>query len=127
MTPYKVDKEKVLYADECFQITGICFYVQKKLGRFAKEKQFCDCLEERARELGVSCRRELVATDTGNRIDFVFFDKVLLEAKAKPFLNEDDFKQVQRYLKVLDLKLGLLVNFWARSAQPHRVLRRGDS
>lgn len=124
MKSYKVNKEKVLFANECFQINGICFYVQNRLGRFAKEKQFVDCLEERAKELGILCRRELVATGTGNRIDLVLFDKILLEAKAKPFLSQDDFAQVQRYLKVLDLKLGLLVNFWARSALPHRVLCR---
>ena len=121
---YQVDRIKVLYADECFEINGICFYVQNKLGRFAKEKQFCDSMEERAKELGLPCRRELVATGTGNRIDLVFFDKILVEVKAKPFLNQDDFAQVQRYLKVLNLELGLLINFWAKSALPHRVLRR---
>ena len=103
---------------------GACFYVQNKLGRFAKEKQFCDSFEERAKEIGMPCRRELAATATWNRVDFVLFDSILLEIKAKPFLNQDDFAQVQRYLKVLDLKLGLLVNFWAKSALPHRVLRR---
>lgn len=124
MINYKVDKKKVLYADQCFIITGVCFYVQNRMGRFAKEKQFCDCFEERAREVKMPCRRELLATATGNRIDFVLFDKILLEIKAKPFLNQDDFAQVQRYLKTLNLNLGLLVNFWAKSALPHRVLRR---
>lgn len=125
MLKYKVDKQKVLYADACFQITGICFYVQNRLGRFAKEKQFADGFEERAKELNLPCRRELVATATGNRIDFILFDKILVEIKAKPFLNQDDFAQVQRYLKALNLDLGLLINFWAKSALPHRVLRRG--
>ncbi len=69
-------------------------------------------------------RRELSLSGTGNRIDFVVFDKILIEIKAKPFLNKDDFAQVQRYLKVMDLKLGLLINFWARSALPHRILRK---
>ncbi len=123
-TRYQVDKTKVLYADECFQINGICFYVQNRLGRFAKERQFCDSFEDRAKELEIPCRRELVASGTGNRADLVLFDKILVEVKAKPFLNEDDFAQVQRYLKVLNLKLGLLINFWAKSALPHRVLRR---
>lgn len=103
------------------------FYVQKKLGRFAKEKQFADSLEERLKELGVPFRRELTALETGNRMDFVLYDKILVEIKAKPFLNQDDFAQVQRYLQVLDLQLGLLINFWAKSAQPHRILRRTNS
>jgi GxxExxY protein len=122
-TKYTVDKNKVLYADECFQINGVCFYVQKRLGRFAKEKQFADAFEERLVELGIPYRKELVATGTGNRMDFVIYDKILLELKAKAFLNDDDFAQVKRYLDALDLRPGLLVNFWAKSALPCRVLR----
>lgn len=118
---YKVDKEKVLFADECFQINGVCFFVQKKLGRFAKEKQFADSFEERLKELGIPYRRELTVTGTGNRIDFILYDKILLEIKAKPFLNQEDFSQAKRYLQVLDLQLGLLVNFWSKSALPHRI------
>jgi GxxExxY protein len=105
---YKVDKDKVLFADECFQINGICFYVQKKLGRFAKEKQFADSFEERLKELDIPYRRELTATGTGNRIDFVIYDKILLEIKAKPFLSQEDFAQVKRYLQILNLQLGNL-------------------
>src|SRR5438876_1090347 len=109
-TRYQVDKTKVLYAEECFQINGICFYIQNRLGRFAREKQFCDAIEERAKELALPYRRELVATGTGNRVDLIFFDKILVEVKAKPFLNPNDFVQVQRYLKALNLELGLLIN-----------------
>ena len=70
---YAVDKEKVLYPDECFQIAGICFYCQNKLGRFAKEKQYGDLIEVKSQELNIPFRRELVAGS--NRTDFVFFNK----------------------------------------------------
>jgi len=120
---YKIDKEKVIFADESFQVSGVCFYVQNTLGRFAKEKQYADLLETRLKELGILYIRELVAGNSGNRVDFLIYDKVLLEIKAKPFLNRDDYAQVQRYLQILNLELGLLVNFWAHSAQPFRVLR----
>ncbi len=125
MTNYRVDKEKVLYADECFKIAGVCFYVQNKLGRFGKEKQYGDLLETRFTELEIPSKRELVALK--NRTDFVVYGKILVEIKAKPFLSQDDYDQVQRYLSILDLDLGLLVNFWARSAQLHRILRKKDS
>lgn len=119
---YIVDKEKVLFADECFIISGVCFYCQNKLGRFAKEKHYGDLGENKFAELNIPCRRELIAGP--NRTDFVLFDKILLEIKAKPFLTKEDFDQVQRYLDILNLDLGLLVNFWSRSAQPHRVMRK---
>lgn len=124
MTNYKVNKEKVMHADLCFNINGICMHVQNKLGRFAKEKQYADAVEERLKELGMVYVREFVVGDTGNRADFLVNKEVLLELKAKPFLNQEDYAQVQRYLQVLDIDLGLLINFWARSAMPHRILRK---
>lgn len=121
---YKVNKEKVLFADESFIIAGVCFYAQNRLGRFAKEKQYIDIMISRFNELNIPFRKELVVGNTGNRVDLVIFNKILFEAKAKPFLTQEDFFQVQRYLKILNLNLGLLVNFWARSAQPRRILRK---
>jgi GxxExxY protein len=124
MAHYVVNTEKVLFPDESFQVAGVCFYAQNRLGRFAKEKQYVDIMEARFIELGIPCRRELVAGTTGNRVDLIVYDRILVEVKAKPFLNQDDYAQVQRYLQVLHLDLGLLVNFWARSAQPHRILKQ---
>ena len=124
---YKVDKQKVLYPDECFQINGVCFYAQKKLGRFAKEKQYEDVAVARFTELDAPCIRQLVVGRTGNRTDLILFNKILFEIKAVPYLTDDDYAQAQRYLQILDLDLGLLVNFWARSALPHRILRPKNS
>lgn len=121
---YKIEKEGILFPDECFQVAGVCFYVQNTLGRFAKEKQYADLMELRLKELGIGYKRELVAGNSGNRVDFVVYDKVLIEIKAKPFLNRDDYAQVQRYLQILNIDLGLLVNFWSRSAQPYRILKQ---
>lgn len=127
MTNYKVDKEKVIFADESFVISGVCFYVHNTLGRFGKEKQYCDLTESRFKELEVEYQREIPAGNTGNRADFIVFNKILFEIKAKPFLTQVDYAQVQRYLQIFDLELGLIVNFWSRSAQPHRVLRQKNN
>lgn len=127
MANYKVNKEKVLFADECFQISGVCFYTHNHLGRFAKEKQYSDIIETRLKELGIEYIKELTVGSTGNRADFVLFNKILLEIKAKPFLTQQDYAQTQRYLQILDLDLGLLVNFWSRSAQPHRILHQKNN
>lgn len=97
---YVVDKQKVLYPDECFQINGVCFYVQKRLGRFAKEKQYKDAAVERFTELRIPCIRQRVVGRTGNRTDLIVFNKILLELKAIPFLSEEDYNQVKRYLDV---------------------------
>lgn len=49
--------------------------------------------------------------DLGFRIDILVDRKVLVELKSVEELHEVHHKQVLTYLKLTDLKLGLLVNF----------------
>ncbi len=96
--------------------------MKKELGRFAKEKQFCDRLEQKFIENEMGYAREFVAVGTGNRVDFIVEDLVLLEIKTKPFIDKKDYFQTQRYLKILNLKLGLIVNFQSIYLKPQRVI-----
>jgi len=61
--------------------------------------------------------------DTGNIIDFVVENKIVLELKAKLLISKDDYYQLQRYLQAANMKLGLLVNFRSRYLKPKRVVR----
>lgn len=47
----------------------------------------------------------------GYRVDFIVEDKVIIELKSVENLAEVHHKQVITYLKLSELKLGLLVNF----------------
>jgi hypothetical protein len=51
MTNTKLFRNDILYFDLSYKITGICLEVKKELGRFAREKQFCDRYEQASREL----------------------------------------------------------------------------
>jgi GxxExxY protein len=120
--PYGVKKIDLLYEDLTYKIRGILFEVHRELGRFAKEKQFADLLEKKFIERNVKYKRELRVSDTGNIIDFLVEDKIVLEIKSKPFLLKVDYYQLQRYLQSTQIKLGLLVNFRAEYLNPQRVL-----
>jgi GxxExxY protein len=122
MTKAILRRDDVLFPDLSYKITGICLEVYKTLGRFAKEKQFCDLLEQKFKENNILYRREFVVTGTGNRVDFIIDDKILLEVKAVPFITKEHYFQTQRYLKALDLKLGLIINFQSVYLKPKRVI-----
>jgi GxxExxY protein len=49
--------------------------------------------------------------DLGFRIDLLVENKVIVELKSVESLTGVHFKQVQTYLKLTDIKLGLLINF----------------
>lgn len=121
--------KKIIYPKLSYRITGICFQVQNELGRFAKERQYAERLEQllklndflykREARVPYRLREEMI---TGNIIDFIVEGKIVLEIKAKPIVNKRDYFQVQRYLKATSYKLALLVNFRDRYLKPKRVL-----
>lgn len=115
-----------LYGDLTYEINGILYAIHNELGRFAREKQYADLFEYKLKEKGVRYQRELRVGDSGNILDFLIEDKIVIEFKSKAFLLKDDYFQIQRYLHILNLELGLLVNFRTQYLQPKRILRRDE-
>ena len=54
--------------------------------------------------------------------DFVCYDKIVLEIKAIGNFHKNQFVQTGNYLRALNLKLGLLVNFGESSLTHKRIL-----
>lgn len=117
------DYEKVIYPRLSYEIVGLCFTVHNELGRYAREKQYGDLLQKKFNERGIKYRREYTVGDSGNRIDFFVEDKVILELKSKPVIRKEDYYQTQRYLQILDVRLGIIVNFQSEYLRPKRVLK----
>ena len=116
-----------ILGDLSYKITGICFKVHNELGRFCRERQYSDKLEEFLRGNGVSYKREipidkLTDSPEGNIADFIIEKKIVLDCKAKKFITKDDYYQMLRYLKAAKMKLGLIVNFRNTYLKPKRVL-----
>jgi hypothetical protein len=65
-------KQKLLFENETYTLNGIAFKTQNELGRFAKEKQYCDVFEKYLRENSIPYQRELSIGDSGNRLDFLY-------------------------------------------------------
>lgn len=117
------NQKEFLYGDLTYEINGILFAVHNELGRFCREKQYSDSIERRFKEKNLPYKRELQIGESGNTCDFLVKDLVLLEIKAKSFLQTEDFEQVQRYLRAANLKLGILINFRGKYLKPQRVLQ----
>lgn len=113
---------KLLFADMTYRLNGIAIQVRKEIGRYGREKQYCDLFELKLKENGIAYRREQTVGGTGNRFDFIIADKIVIEIKAKTFVIKEDYFQVQRYLHSVNLELGIIYNFREEFVKPHRVL-----
>jgi GxxExxY protein len=63
------------------------------------------------RQQAVPLLHENLRLEVGFRADIIIEEKVLIELKSTEALGSVHYKQVITYLKLTDLKLGLLINF----------------
>lgn len=115
--------EKLIYPKLSYTIVGICFEVHNQLGRYGREKQYGDLLEHKLTILSIPFKREFRIGQTGNIIDFIVDEKIILELKSKQLVTREDYYQLQRYLQITGYKLGMLVNFQSQYLRPKRVIR----
>lgn len=108
-----------------YLLVGIFFHVQEELGRYCREIQYYDAIERELKMRHVQYQREYsvpVAGRLSNRVDFMIDRRVIIDIKAKPFVERRDYDQMRRYLQSLNIKLGMIVNFRNKFLQPKRVL-----
>lgn len=123
-------KRGLIHQELSYTITGVLFAVHNELGRYRGEKQYGDMLEKYFRERDIPYAREVVlpvnfsGEKAGrNRVDFLLDGKIVLEIKAKRFLEKADYYQMMRYLESCKKRLGILVNFHQRHLVPKRIVR----
>jgi GxxExxY protein len=118
-----MDKSKLIFPELSYIITGILFSAHNQLGSYAREKQYCDLVELKLKEINLVYKRECRIGDSGNIVDFIIDNKIILEVKAKRLITKEDYFQTQRYLQEANIKLALLVNFRSKYLKPARIVR----
>lgn len=114
---------KLIFEEETYKIIGACMKVHRNLGSGFLESVYQEALQKEFESQEIKFQRQvkLKLMYDGQPlkkffvVDFVCYDKILLEIKAASFLVKDAEAQVINYLKSTELPLGLLVNFGQKS------------
>ena len=123
MTTNNKTGEKVLYPELSYTITGVLFATHNELGAYAREKQYGDLIEKKLKEIKILYAREVAIADSGNILDFIIDDKIVLELKSIRIITREHYRQIQNYLQQTKIKLGLLINFRSKYLRPIRIIR----
>jgi GxxExxY protein len=115
--------KKVIYPELSYTINGILFETKKELGQYAREKQYGDLIEKKLKEKDIQYDREIAIGNTGNIIDFLIENKIVLELKAARLITKDNYRQIQNYLQHAKVKLGILANFREKFLKPVRIIK----
>ena len=100
-------------------VIGAAITVHRALGPGLLESAYHHCLARELKQRGLKYARELAVPvtydgttlDCGYRVDFVVESELIVETKAVERILPVHHAQILTYLKLLNLKHGLLINF----------------
>jgi GxxExxY protein len=102
-----------------YKVRGLVYKIYNELGPGLLESVYEEVLCYELKKLGLSVERQKVipvSWDTitlkqGFRADIIIENKVIIEIKSVESLSKVHYKQLATYVKLTNLKLGLLINF----------------
>lgn len=110
-------------------IIGVALNVHKNIGSGFAEKIYQKILEIECKKAGLKVEREKkISVEWDEKvvgyhfIDFLISDEIIVETKVSSELNQLHKAQLLSYLKVMDKRLGLLLNFGSGILDIKRVV-----
>ncbi|MGQ0814069.1 MAG: GxxExxY protein [Gemmatimonadota bacterium] len=105
-----------------YEIIGCAFTIHKALGPGLLESAYLHCMNHELPRRGLAVEMEValplvyngVRTKKGYRVDLLVQNCVVVEVKAEKRIPAIEEAQIQTYLKLLNLKIGLILNFNVR-------------
>ena len=101
------------------KIIGCAIEVHKQLGPGLLESAYEECLYYELKNMGLKVKKQLalplvykeIKLDAGYRIDLLVENRVIVEIKSVDAIADIHKAQLMTYMKLANLKIGLLMNF----------------
>lgn len=121
----------ILYPQEVYTIQGAIFEVYKEMGCGFLEAVYEECLHREFTTQNIPHQTQVSLPlqykgeplDKTYRVDFICYNKILIELKAVKTIQPEHKAQILNYLKATGFQLGLLVNFGSHpKVEIHRFI-----
>jgi len=126
---YKSTNKELVYPELSYKLVGLLFDVYNSLGSGHKEKYYCNAIDKALVDASIKFEKELFIPlyykdkKVGQYfIDFLVENKIVLEIKIGDRFPKRNIDQIFSYLKVSNLKLGILANFTSDGIKFKRIL-----
>lgn len=124
-----IKRKDLLYPELSYKIIGILYEVYNDLGYGYQEKYYEKAVEIFFKNKNINYKRQLYIPlkfrnqKIGNYfLDFLVEDKIVLELKKGDKFSKSNIDQVYEYLKVNDLKLGIIAQFSSTNLKFKRII-----
>ena len=120
-----------LFKKETYDIIGIAMEVHNELGPGFLEAVYQEAFELELKRQEIPYIREKILNiyykneklTKEYTADFFCFEKIIVELKALSSLNGDHEAQLLNYITATKTKVGLLINFGAKSLEHKRMIK----
>ena len=122
---------EILQKELSYNINGILFKIHNSLGRFCKHNQYGDALEALLKENNIKYKREIEVPIlfngiklTGNILDFLIEDVIVLDIKCKKDITTKDYVQMKNQYPNNKLKQEMLFTHIFKNEEPVLEIKR---
>ncbi len=127
----KIEKIEIICKELSYKIIGIAMEVHRELGVGFLESIYDEAFGIELKRVGLNFeyQKELPILYKGEKLkkefraDYLVENKILVENKATKGITGIDEAQIHNYLKAIELKLGIIINYGLPSLEYKRILR----
>ncbi len=124
-----VQNPDLIYPELSYKLVGLAYTVYNELGHVHLEKVYQKAYAKELKDAGITFKEQVSYKVTykdevigNNYLDFLIDDIIIIELKRNDFYSKKYIDQVSNYLKVSELKLGLLINFTSSGVRCKRIV-----
>ena len=125
----EVHKKDLIYPELSYKLIGIAYSIFNELGFGHLEKTYQRAFAKELKEANIPFVEQIKYSVEykGEKIGYNYFDfqiedKVIIELKKSGYMSKKNIEQISNYLKVSNLRLGLVIIYTPEGVRCKRVV-----